>query len=307
MGEVNLDPKGQREFFGDEDGDELHMVLSFTVNQALYLALARERAAPLADALRALTPIPEDAQWANFVRNHDELTLDKLADAERAEVFAAFGPEERHQLYGRGLRRRLPTMLGGDPDRIRLAYSIAFSLPGTPVLFYGEEIGMAENLDLEGRMSVRTPMQWAPERHDGFTTADEPFRPLADDPGDINVARQRRDPQSLLSWIERMIRRRKECPELGWGACSLLDTGEPSVLAHRSDWAGSTIVAAHNLAERPAACELVLDDAGPDAVLVDLFDHDERAIGGDGRVSLELGRYGARWYRLRRAGQRIAP
>ena len=307
MGEVNLDPEQQREFFGDEDGDELHMVLSFTVNQALFLALARERAAPIADALRSLPAIPEDAQWANFVRNHDELTLDKLSESERAEVFAAFGPDERHQLYGRGLRRRLPTMLGGDPDRIRLAYSIAFSLPGTPVLFYGEEIGLAENLDLEGRMSVRTPMQWAPERHDGFTTADEPFRPLAEDPGDINVARQRRDSQSLMNWIERMVRRRKECPELGWGACSLLDTGEPSVLAHRSDWAGSTIVAAHNLAERPTACELVLDDAGPDAVLVDLFDHDERAIGDDGRVSLQLGRYGARWYRLRRAGQRIAP
>ena len=286
MGEVNLDPEQQREFFGDEDGDELHMVLSFTVNQALFLALARERAAPIADALRSLPAIPEDAQWANFVRNHDELTLDKLSESERAEVFAAFGPEEHHQLYGRGLRRRLPTMLGGDPDRIRLAYSIAFSLPGTPVLFYGEEVGMAENLDLEGRMSVRTPMQWAPERHDGFTTADEPFRPLAEDPGDINVAQQRRDAQSLLNWIERMVRRRKECPELGWGACSLLDTGEPSVLAHRSDWAGSTIVAAHNLAEHPAACELVLDDAGPDAVLVDLFDHDERAIGDDGRVSL---------------------
>jgi trehalose synthase len=307
MGEVNLEPKQQRDFFGDEDGDELHMVLSFTVNQALFLALAREQAAPLAEALRALPAIPEDAQWANFVRNHDELTLDKLSDAERAEVFAAFGPEERHQLYGRGLRRRLPTMLGGDPDRIRLAYSIAFSLPGTPVLFYGEEIGMAENLDLEGRMSVRAPMQWAPERHEGFTTADEPFRPLAEDPGDVNVARQRRDPHSLLNWIERIIRRRKECPELGWGACTLLDTGEPSVLAHRSDWAGSTIVAAHNLAERPASCELVLDDAGPDAVLVDLLDHDERSIGDDGRVSVQLGRYGARWYRLRRAGQRIAP
>ena len=102
------------------------------------------------------------------MRNHDELTLDKLSDAERAEVFAAFGPEERHQLYGRGLRRRVPTMLGGDPDRIRLAYSIAFSLPGTPVLFYGEEIGMAENLDLEGRMSVRTPMQWAPRAPRGL-------------------------------------------------------------------------------------------------------------------------------------------
>jgi trehalose synthase len=305
MGEVNLAPDQQRAFFGDEGGDELHMVLSFTVNQALYLALAREEAAPLADALRSLPDLPEDCQWANFVRNHDELTLDKLSDAERAEVFAAFGPEERHQLYGRGLRRRLPTMLEHDEARIRLAYSIAFSLPGTPVLFYGEEIAMGENLELEGRMSVRSPMQWSPERHAGFTTAERPFRPLA--PGDANVASQRREADSHLNWTERLIRRRKECPELGWGTCTLLDTGEPSVLAHRSDWDGSTIVAVHNLAARRVRCELELGDAGSGDVLVDLFEDDERRIRDGGRVRLELPRHGARWYRLRRDGQRIAP
>jgi maltose alpha-D-glucosyltransferase/alpha-amylase len=305
MGEVNLAPDQQRAFFGDEGGDELHMVLSFTVNQALYLALAREQAAPLADALRSLPGLPQDCQWANFVRNHDELTLDKLSDAERAEVFAAFGPEERHQLYGRGLRRRLPTMLGHDEARIRLAYSIAFSLPGTPVLFYGEEIAMGENLELEGRMSVRSPMQWSPERHAGFTTAERPFRPLA--PGEQNVATQRRDHDSHLNWTERLIRRRKECPELGWGTCTLLDAGEPSVLAHRSDWEGSTIVAVHNLAARRVRCAVELDDAGPGDVLVDLFDDDERAVREGGRVRLELPRHGARWYRLRRDGQRIAP
>jgi maltose alpha-D-glucosyltransferase/alpha-amylase len=305
VGEVNLAPEQQRAFFGDEGGDELHMVLNFTVNQALYLALAREEAAPLAAALRALPALPEDCAWANFVRNHDELTLDKLSERERGEVFAAFGPEERHQLYGRGLRRRLPSMLGGDGDRIRLAYSIAFSLPGTPVLFYGEEIGMEENLELEGRMSVRSPMQWSPERNAGFTTAEAPFRPLA--PGAANVARQRRDPDSLLNWMERLVRRRKECPELGWGTCTLLDPGTPSVLAHRSDWDGSTIVAIHNLAGRRVRCEVVVEGAGEGAVLVDLFDHDERAVGDDGRVKLELPRYGTRWYRLRRAGQRIAP
>jgi maltose alpha-D-glucosyltransferase/alpha-amylase len=303
MGEVNLAPDQQRAFFGD--GDELHMVLNFTVNQALYLALAREEAAPLADALRSLPELPEDCQWANFVRNHDELTLDKLGEAERAEVFAAFGPEERHQLYGRGLRRRLPTMLDHDEARIRLAYSIAFSLPGTPVLFYGEEIAMSENLELEGRMSVRSPMQWSPERHAGFTTAERPFRSLA--PGDANVARQRRDHDSHLNWTERLIRRRKECPELGWGTCTLLDTGEPSVLAHRSDWQGSTIVAVHNLAARRVRCGLQLEDAGPADVLVDLFDDDERRVGDGGHVRLELPRHGVRWYRLRRDGQRIAP
>jgi glycosidase len=198
-------------------------------------------------------------------------------------------------------------MLGGDEDRIRLAYSIAFSLPGTPVLFYGEEIGMAENLELEGRMSVRSPMQWSTEPHSGFTDAEAPFRPLAPDPGEANVARQRRDPGSLLSWFERLIRRRKECPELGWGTCTLLDAGHPSVLAHRSDWDGSTIVAVHNLAGRRVRTDIAIEDAGEGAALVDLLDLDERPIGDGGRVRLELPRYGARWYRLRRAGQRIAP
>ena len=308
IGEVNLPPEQQREFFGNDD--ELHMVLSFTVNQALYLALAREQAAPLAEALHSLPELPEDCQWANFVRNHDELTLDKLSEDERQEVFAAFGPEKELQLYGRGLRRRVPTMLAGDEDRIRLAYSIAFSLPGTPVLFYGEEIGMAENLELEGRMSVRSPMQWSPERHGGFTTADEPFRPLVSTEGctpeDVNVAHQRREPDSLLNWFERLIRRRKECPELGFGVCTLLDAGEPSVLAHRSDWDDSTIVAVHNLAGRDVSCAIALDDADG-AVLVDLFGHDELSVGDGGEVALELPRYGARWYRVRRPGQRVAP
>src|SRR4051794_40843663 len=242
LGEVNLEPPQLREFFGD--ADELHMAFTFLVNQAMYLALAREAAAPLEAALRALPELPQDCQWANFVRNHDELTLDKLTDAERAEVFAAFGPEERDQLYGRGLRRRLPTMLDGDERRIRMVYSLMFSLPGTPVLFYGEEIGMAENLAIEGRMSVRAPMQWSPEG--GFTTSDDPRRPMVEGPfgpAHVNVASQRRDPGSLLNWFERLIRRRRETPELGFGTMTILETEPPSVIAHRSDWEGETVVA----------------------------------------------------------------
>ena len=301
MGEVNLAPSEQRAFFGDEDGDELHMVLSFSVNQALYLAMARGEAEPLERALRALPDIPEDSQWANFVRNHDELTLDKLSAAERDEVFAAFGPDPELQLYGRGLRRRLPSMVGEDPDRIRLAYSLAFSLPGTPVLFYGEEIGMRESLQIPGRMSVRSPMQWSSERHRGFTTADEPSRPLA--PGDAEVAAQRRDPGSLLSWMERLIRRRRECPELGWGEVELLDAGDPAVLAHRADWEGGAIVAVHSLAAEPREVRVEVGDA--DAA-VDLFGAEELSP-RRGRVAVELGRYGHRWFRLRRPGERVAP
>jgi trehalose synthase len=307
VGEVNLPPEQQREFFGDEDGDELHLVLSFTVNQAMFLALAREEAAPLARALEGLPPIPPDCQWANFVRNHDELTLDKLGDDERQEVFAAFGPKEELQLYGRGLRRRLPTMLGGDQRRIRMVYSLAFSLPGTPVLFYGEEIGMAENLAIDGRYSVRAPMQWTDEPNGGFTTADESVRPIVEE-GEfgfrkVNAASQRRDPQALLNWMERLIRRRRECPELGWGTWELLDSGEPAVFAHRADWDGSTVVAVHNLASRDADAQLEFGEKG---TLIDLFEEDEYQLDGGG-VTLGLGPYDARWFRLRRPGQRLPP
>ncbi len=307
LGEVNLAPSEQRKFFGDEDGDELQLVFSFTVNQAMYLAFAREDAYPLTRALEALPPIPEDCQWANFVRNHDELTLDKLSEEERQEVFDAFGPEKEVQLYGRGIRKRLPTMLGGDERRIRLAYSLAFSLPGTPVLFYGEEIGMAENLAIEGRYSVRSPMQWSGEHQAGFTTAEEATRPVVKDGPfgyrELNVTRQRRVPDSLLNWIERLIRRRRECPELGWGKPALLDAGDAAVFAQRSDWEGSTVVAVHNLAGRDARARLEL---GGEGTLVDLF-HDEEHDLEEGAASLELSPYDGRWFRVRRPGQRLPP
>jgi maltose alpha-D-glucosyltransferase/alpha-amylase len=307
LGEVNLAPDQQREFFGDEGGDELQVILSFTVNQAMHLALAREEATPLARALEALPPIPEDCQWANFVRNHDELTLDKLTDEERQEVFEAFGPDEKLQLYGRGLRRRLPTMLGGDQRRIRMVYSLAFALPGTPVLFYGEEIGMAENLAIEGRYSVRAPMQWSGEPNGGFTNGEEPCRPVVEDGPfgfrDVNVARQRRDPDALLNWMERLIRRRRECPELGWGSWALLDPGDPAVFAHRADWDDSTVVAVHNLAGRDARARL---DLGAEGKLIDLFQDEEHRL-EDGAVNLALSPYDARWFRLRRPGQRVPP
>jgi trehalose synthase len=306
LGEVNLAPEQQREFFGERGGDELDMLFSFTVNQAMYLALARSDARPLAAALEALPPIPPDCQWANFVRNHDELTLDKLSDEERQEVFAAFGPEPEMQLYGRGLRRRLPGMVGGDPRRMRLSYSLMFSLPGTPVLFYGEEIGMAENPAIDGRYAVRSPMQWSGEPNAGFTTAARPGRPLlADGPfgfSEVNVARQRRDPHSLLNWIERLIRRRRECPELGWGKWSLLAQDDPAVLAHRADWDESAIVAVHNLGARATEARLALAE---DGVLVDLFGADELPL--EGEIALALAPYDHRWFRLRRPGQRDAP
>ena len=190
---------------------------------------------------------------------------------------------------------------------MRLAYSLAFSLPGTPVLFYGEEIGMAENLAIEGRYSVRAPMQWSSDPQAGFTTADEPCRPLVEEGPfsyrEVNVASQRRDPHSLLNWMERLIRRRRECPELGWGDWTLLDPGDDAVFAHRCDWEDSSIVALHNLADRTASAHIVV---GGEGELVDLFedeDHDLEA----GEVTLDLPPYAARWFRVRRPGALLPP
>ena len=301
LGEVNLAPADVRKFLGDEDGDELHMVLDFIGNQALYLSLARGAAEPLEKALRDFPALPTSASLGRFVRNHDELTLDKLSENERQEVFDAFGPEKELQLYGRGLRRRLPTMLDGDERAIRMVYSLAFSLPGTPVLFYGEEIGMAENLAIEGRYSVRAPMQWSPDG--GFTVSDEPCRPLVEGafgPARVNVSTQRREPDSLLNWFERLIRRRRECPEFGFGELTLLETGAPSVLAHRCDWEGETIVAVHELSGSPVTIELPIEDG---EALVDLFGHAEPPL----PATLDLGPYAAHWYRVRRAGRRLPP
>jgi trehalose synthase len=314
LGEVNLPVEQQLPFFGGPGGDELSMIFSLPVNQAMFLALARQDARPLAAALRALPELPPECQWANFVRNHDELNLSRLSPAEREEVFAAFGPEERFQMFGRGLRRRLPPMLGGDARRIRMVYSLMLSLPGTPVLFYGEEIGMSENLDIEGRLSVRSPMQWSPERHAGFSGAPEDVelsRPLVRDehygPRAVNVADQRRDADSLLNWMERRIRRRKECPEVGWGTFAVLATGEDAVLAHRCDWDTGTFVAAHNLADTPVRATLELGEAADAAGLVDLFGRDELPVERSGRVHVELEPYGARWYRPRRGDRPVGP
>ena len=205
LGEVNLPYDQQLEFFGRTgDPPELTMQFDFLGMQALYLSLAREDARPLAESLAKRPVLEPESQWANFVRNHDELTLDKLSESERQEVFDAFAPEEWMRVYGRGIVRRLPPMLDGDPRRIRMVYSLLFSLPGTPVLFYGEEIGMGENPAQEGRQAVRTPMQWTDEPNGGFSrraarklVATPPSDGYA--PEHVNVEAQMHDPDSLLN------------------------------------------------------------------------------------------------------------
>jgi len=251
-------------FFGDDFGDQMHMLFDFIGNQALYLALVRGDARPIARALRGRPPHPPTAQWATFVRNHDELSLDKLSDKERAEVFAAFAPDEEMRIFGRGIRRRLPSMVAGDRARMELMYSLAFALPGTPVLFYGEEIGMGDDQSLEGRGAVRTAMQWTADPGAGFSNAPRPAMPrppIEKGPFGyrrLNVERQRERPNSFLSWMERLIRTRREWPEFGWGEWRILPAGDDAVIAITSEWEAGQVLSVHNLSRRRASAEFAL-------------------------------------------------
>jgi trehalose synthase len=306
LGEVNLPRAEQQQFFGGSEGDELTMQFDFIAMQNLYLSLARQDAGPLIKALRSRPAGSPDSQWANFVRNHDELTLDKLSDEERQEVFAAFGPEERMQVYGRGLVRRLPTMLDGDPRRIRMVYSLLFSLPGTPVLFYGEEIGMGENLEAEGRMAVRTPMQWNAGLNGGFSSA--PKRRLRNavveggyGPEHVNVQDQRRDPGSLLHFIQNLIRHYRNAPEFGWGAFEVIEQPDSAVFAHSLSWDHGRVVVLHNFGAHPTDVSLALD-APEGARLTDLLSGDSLTLDARGRADIALDGYGFRWLRVVQAG-----
>jgi trehalose synthase len=309
LGEVNLPHDQQLAFFGGQAGDELTMQFDFIGMQKLYLSLARQDAGPLAEALLARPKTSPDCQWATFVRNHDELTLDKLSEKERQEVFDAFGPEPEMQVYGRGLTRRLPPMLNGDPRRIRMVYSLLFSLPGTPVLFYGEEIGMGENLAADGRLAVRTPMQWTGGKNGGFSTA-RPSRlpgPVVEGgfaPEHVNVQAQRRDPDSLLSFMTLLARRYRDCPELGWGAFEIIDQPHPAVLAHRCTWDEAQLIALHNLGPDPLTVPMHFPDYDEGTTLADLLCDGETALPANGRIELPIEGYGFRWLRIVHQGDR---
>ncbi|PGH53394.1 trehalose synthase [Azospirillum palustre] len=301
LAEANILPEDDLHYFGS-DGDRCHMMFNFQVNQHLFYALATADTAPLAKALEVTKPRPATAQWGTFLRNHDELDLGRLTEEQRQAVFAAFGPDKSMQLYDRGIRRRLAPMLNADRRRIELAYSLMFTLPGTPVIRYGDEIGMGDDLSLPERNCARTPMQWSDEPHGGFTKSDEPETPAISGGvfgyERINAAIQRRDPQSLLNWTERIIRMRKECPEIGWGDFQILKTGRPEVLALRYDWRNNGVVVLHNLSDKP--CEIVLDvdGHGEGCRLVNLLSEDHSEPDAKGRHHLVMEAYGYRWFRV---------
>jgi maltose alpha-D-glucosyltransferase/alpha-amylase len=305
LAEANVTPDELVGFFADRGGsaNRMQMLFDFQLNDALVLALARGSAEPIVVGLSHGPELPPGAQWATFLRNHDEIDLSRLTAEQRADVFEALGPDPNMHLYDRGIRRRLAPMLNGDRRRLELAYSLQFTLRGTPVLRYGEEIGMGEDLSLPGRNAIRTPMQWSPSPHGGFSAA-TPVRPVISG-GEygfetLNVTEQRRDPTSLLAWFERMIRTLRESPEVGAGTCTVVDKPyAPGILVHRADDRTGTMLFLHNLADTPSTVDL--------SELAGEADHPNQVFGDQpydhplDLAALDLNGYGYRWIRLSRS------
>jgi maltose alpha-D-glucosyltransferase/alpha-amylase len=292
--------------------DRAHMLFAFGVNSQLWLALARRDAEPIVEALSTLPKLPAMAQWATFLRNHDELDLSRLTSEQRADTMTAFAPKPAMRIYDRGIRRRLAPMLRNDRRQIELAYSLQFSMPGTPVLRYGEEIGMGENLDLPGRESIRTPMQWDQTRNAGFSTApsDALLRPVAVRgafaPARVNVRQQSRQKDSLLTWMCELIDVLRECPEIGVGTPGVVDVPLPrSVLMHRFDAPQGSILLLHNLADVAVSLDLSTIDIPKSAYQV--FGDINYEPLTKNKTDLKLGGWGYCWIRLRRGtGQSTA-
>jgi maltose alpha-D-glucosyltransferase/alpha-amylase len=307
LAEANVPPAESLHYFG-ERGDRLQMMLNFWVNQRIFYTLATGETTPLRQALLDTYDRHELCQWGMFLRAHDELDLGRLTDAQRQRVFDAFAPDKRMLLYNRGIRRRLAPMLGNDRRRLEVANSLLFTLPGTPIIRYGDEIGMGDNLDLPERYPVRTPMQWSSLPHGGFTTGRRPLRPVIDDDiygyKRINVADQRRDPNSFLNWTERIIRTRKECPEIGWGDWKLIGRLPEHVLGIRYEWNDRATIVLHNFSDRPAKVRFAGDGCD---FLINLLSQERCAADKSGRHTLELEPYGYRWLRAGDSERPLTP
>jgi maltose alpha-D-glucosyltransferase / alpha-amylase len=299
LGEANVPPEENQLYFG-KGGDGIHMMFNFYVNQHVFYALATADVEPLIKALEAtrINNIPT-AQWAHFLRNHDELDLGRLNEEQLEKVFARFAPEEKMRLYDRGIRRRIATMLG-NRQHIELAYSLMFSLPGTPVIRYGDEINMGDNLGLNERDAVRTPMHWTNGTQAGFSEAKKLIHPVIEEGPysykHINVETERRTSDSMLNWMTSLIRLRQECSEIGWGEWQVLNVKKDKVLAMHYCWHGSSIVILHNFDEK--AHEVALDlkhEAG--TKMIDLMKLNESEADEKGLYHVSMDAYGYRWFR----------
>ena len=300
LAEANQWPEDTREYFGN--GDECHMAFHFPLMPRMYLAMAREDRFPITDIMRQTPDIPPTCQWAIFLRNHDELTLEMVTDSERDFMWNAYAADRRARL-NLGIRRRLSPLLERDRRRIELLNSLLLSMPGTPVVYYGDEIGMGDNIQLGDRDGVRTPMQWSPDRNGGFSRAD-PERlvlPVIMDPlygyAAVNAETQRRDPFSLLNWMRRMLAVRARSHAFGRGTLTFLSPGNRKILAYLREHETDTILCVANLARSAQAVELDLSlFAG--RVPVEMMAESVFPPVGQLPYLLTLPPYGFMWFRL---------
>ena len=300
LGEANQWPEDAVTYFGD--GDECHMSFHFPLMPRLFMSIRMEDRFPIIDILAQTPPIPDNSQWALFLRNHDELTLEMVTDEERDYMYRAY-TQDRLARLNLGIRRRLAPLLGNDRKRIELTNGLLFSLPGTPVLYYGDEIGMGDNIFLGDRNGVRTPMQWSADRNAGFSRANRQrlYLPVITDPEyhyeTVNVEAQGQNPHSLLSWMKRLIALRKRHRAFGRGTLELLRPENRKVLAYIRRYESEQILCVANLSRFLQAVELDLSK-WKGLVPVELFSGNEMPVVGDAPYFLTLGPHAFYWFSL---------
>ena len=301
LAEANQWPADVVQYFGD--GDECHMAFHFPVMPRMFMSLRREEATPIYEILRQTPHIPENCQWGLFLRNHDELTLEMVTDEERDYMYAEYAKDPRMKL-NLGIRRRLAPLLDNGRDEIELLHAILFSLPGSPVLYYGDEIGMGDNIYLGDRDGVRTPMQWTGDRNGGFSRADfaRLYLPPLMDPvygyQAVNIEAALRTPTSLLRWVRRIVELRKQHPVFGLGTYEALVVSNPRIFAPVRAYEDDVVLCVHNLARSAQAVELDLawyEGRVPE----EMFGRSRFPRIGKDPYLLTLGPRGFFWFQLR--------
>ncbi len=298
LSEANQWPAEVREYFGD--GDEFHMAFHFPLMPRIFMAIRKGDVSPITWVLEKTPPIPDSAQWCTFLRNHDELTLEMVTEEERQWMWEQYAPDPRMRL-NLGIRRRLAPLLDNDRRKIELAFSLLFTLPGSPVIYYGDEIGMGDDIWLHDRNGVRTPIQWDSGVNAGFSTAptERLYAPIINE-GEfsyqkLNVTMQEDDPESFLNWLRRQIRLRKQYTAFGRGNLQILSTNNKSVLAYLRQYQEQNLLVINNLSSQTKQIHLDLEGF---IQLLDLFNGETSPISANEANSFELPAFGYRWYRL---------
>ncbi|MEJ1961519.1 MAG: maltose alpha-D-glucosyltransferase [Gammaproteobacteria bacterium] len=302
LGEANMWPEDVRDYFAD--GDECHMAYHFPLMPRMYMAIAQEDRHPIVEIIDQTPDIPENCQWAIFLRNHDELTLEMVTSKERDYMYKMYAADSRARL-NLGIRRRLAPLMDNDIDRIKLMNSMLLSMPGSPIIYYGDEIGMGDNFFLGDRNGVRTPMQWSPDRNAGFSRADPQrlYLPPIMDPvygyESVNVEAQTRDRSSLLNWMRRMLQTRKQSQAFGRGTMKFIRPGNRKVLVYLREHDSDTILCVANLARSAQPVELDLS-AYKGSVPIEMLGRTPFPPVGELPYMLTLPGYGFYWFKLSR-------